>query len=187
MKDRFFYPLAILVVAAIIFYALSFKVDNAPSNADLYERAGADLEELFPSPGTTVVMVGPEDNRRAVLSAHMSRDVAPQSAGVFGTLGHVYEDNFGGAEIRITVRARRAQQSPSDVMELGYFTSGTGDSGWQEFILTDAYADYSFEFKPNAPTEKGNDYIGIWPDLEGKGGTVDVQSVRVERLRYAPI
>lgn len=183
MKDRFFYPLAMLIIGGMIAYAMSFSVDNTPINVDIYERQGIELEELFPSPGTTVYMGSFGEDSYAVLSAHMNRDIAVSSAGVFGTLGPAYESNFGGATIRIAVRAKQGEISPSPAMELGYFTSGVGDSEWQKFELLDEYADYSFDFTPNPPTEKGNDYIGIWPDPSGKGGTIDVQSVRVERLR----
>ena len=183
MKDIFFYPLAALVIAAMIAYALSFQVDNTPSNVDLYERQGAALEDFFPSPGTTSVMGGEGDNIYAVMSAHMSRDIAPPSAGVFGTLNTAFEDNFGGANIRITIRARQGEVTPSTAFELAYFTSEVGDSDWMPFELSRSFADYSFEFSPNKPQAKGNDYVGIWPDPSGKGGTIHVQSIKVERLR----
>ena len=183
MKDRVFYPLAILIVAAMIWLALSFQVDNAPANADIYLRSEAELEELFPSPGTTSVIENSGQGMVAKLSAHMSREIAPPSAGVFGTLGPVHEENFGGANIRITARARKAPQAPSSQFELGYFTSGVGDSEWQRFDLTNEFADYSFEFSPNPPLERGNDYVGIWPDPSGKGGSIELLLLKVERLR----
>jgi len=182
VKDRYFYPLATLFVAAMIWFALSFQVDNAPANADVYLRSGTELEELFPSPGTTIIMENSGQGVVAILSAHMSREIAPPSAGVFGTLGPVYESNFGGAKIRISARARKAPQSASSQFELGYFTSGVGDSDWQRFDLTDEFADYSFEFSPNPPQDKGNDYVGIWPDPSGKGGTIELMSLKVERV-----
>ena len=183
MKDRYFYPLAAIIIGAMIAYALSFKVDNRPSNVDLYERQGVELEEFFPSPGTTVLINGPTEDGFAVMSAHMSRDLAPPSAGVFVTLGPDYEGNFGGAKIRITVKAKMDPGVASRVMELGYFTAGAGDSEWQRFELTDEYADYSFDYTPNRPSGKGSDYVGIWPDPSGKGGQINVKAIKVERLR----
>lgn len=182
MKDRFFYPLAILIIGGMIAYALSFKADNTPSNVDIYERKGAELEALFPSPGTAAVISGGGEEVFAVLSAHMKREIAPPSAGVFGTLGPAYEQNFGEANIRITVRARSGENAPSAAMELGYFTTGVGDSGWKRFDLTESFADYSFDFTPNAPSGKGNDYVGIWPDPSGEGGEIYVTSIKVERI-----
>jgi len=67
-------------------------------------------------------------------------------------------------------------------MELGYFTTGVGDSGWKRFDLTESFADYSFDFTPNAPSGKGNDYVGIWPDPSGEGGEIYVTSIKVERI-----
>jgi len=117
MKDRFFYPLAILIIGGMIAYALSFKADNTPSNVDIYERKGAELEALFPSPGTAAVISG------------------------------------GGEEVFavITVRARSGENAPSAAMELGYFTTGVGDSGWKRFDLTESFADYSFDFTLTMP------------------------------------
>ncbi len=183
MKDRFFYPLAALVIFGMIAFALSLKTVTTPSNVDIYERQGVDLADLFPSPGTTVRLSESGDDIYAVLSAHMTREIAPPSSGVFGTLGPAYEANFGGADIVITVRARQSKTTPSTKMELGYFTTGVGDSGWKPFVLSNEFVDYSFEFSPNPPLDEGIDYVGIWPDPEGKGGMIDVQSVKVERLR----
>ncbi len=184
MKDWLFYPLAALIIGGMIYYALSFKVDNAPKNADIYERSGGALADLFPSPGTTIKM---PDNAAidnfATLAAHMTREIAPPSAGVFATLGPAYEANFGGAVVRVSVRARSGRVNPSPVMELGYFTDGAGDSGWQSFTLSPKFADYGFDFSPNLAADKGNDYIGIWPDPLGQGGTIEVQSVRVARVK----
>jgi len=78
----------------------------------------------------------------------------PPSSGVFGTLGPAYEANFGGATITITVRARQSKIAPSAKMELGYFTTGVGDSGWKPFELSNEYVDYSFEFSPNPPLSR---------------------------------
>ena len=183
MKDRYFYPLAAVIIGAMIAYALSFTVDTRPSNVDIFERQGADLDVLFPSPGTTVNLEVSSDMVYAKLSAHMNREIAPPSAGVFATLGPDYESNFGGATIRITVRAKAGETTPSATMELGYFTADVGSSGWRTFELADSYADYSFDYSPNKPSGKGNNYLGIWPDSSGQGSEVFVQSVKVERLR----
>ncbi len=184
MKDWLFYPLAALIIGGMIYYALSFKVDNAPKNIDIYERSGSALAGLFPSPGTT--LKAPSNaaaiDNFATLAAHMTREIAPPSAGVFATLGPAYETNFGGSTVRVSVRARSGRVNPSPVMELGYFTNGVGDSGWQKFTLTSKFSDYSFDFSPKIPTDKGNDYIGIWPDPTGHGGTIEVQSMRIERV-----
>lgn len=185
MKDMFFYPLASLVIGGMIYFALSFGGESGPENADIYSLDGDNLAALFPSPGTTLQLMGEVQNGGvyAVLAAHMTRAEAPPSAGVFGTLGPVYEKNFGEQTIRITVRARQGKANPALNFDIAYFTSGAGDSDWTTYTLTDQFKDYSFLFSPGKPqSKKGNDYIGIWPDPTGQQGTIEVMSVRVERV-----
>ncbi|MGB0907537.1 MAG: hypothetical protein ACPGVT_08590 [Maricaulaceae bacterium] len=185
MKDIFFYPLAALIIGGMVYFALSFGADDGPANADLYELSGDSLTALFPSPGTTMQLAsdGQNGGSYAVASSHMTRAEAPPSAGVFGTLGPAYEKNFGGQEIRITVRARYGRSNPALKFETAYFSSGAGDSEWQNYALTEKFADYSFLFTPGKPQgKKGNDYIGIWPDPTGQQGSIDIMSVRVERV-----
>lgn len=182
MKDRYFFPLAGLAVAGIVAYALSFEVNEAPVNADLYERSGPALEALFPSPGTTIKPPSEEAGSvtYAVLAAHMTQALAPPSAGVFATLGPSYEKNFAGRMIDITVRARAGQESPSPKMLMNYITPGVGQTGWQSFDLGDDFANYTLEFQPQKSPEITNHYLGIWPDIDGQGRTVEVESVKVE-------
>lgn len=185
MKDRYFYPFAAAVIAGMIYYALSFSVPSAPVDPDIYALSEDSLSELFPSPGTTVELAadGSGTVAYAVMGAQLRREDAPPSAGVFGTLGPVHEASFAEQDIRITVRARKGRVAPSSAFELAYFTAGVGDSAWQRFALGDEFSDHSFVFTPNAVQGKaGNDYIGIWPDPSGQKGSVDVLSVRVEKI-----
>jgi hypothetical protein len=176
------------MIAGIVAYALSFEVNEAPVNADLYQRSGAALEALFPSPGTTVRPPSAEAGAGsyAVLTAHMTQELAPPSAGVFATLGPAYEKNFAGQVIDITVRARAGQVNPSPKMLVNYITPGVGQTGWRAFDLGEDFTDYSLEFSPLKSPEVTNHYLGIWPDTEGQGRTVEVESVTVERRRQEP-
>lgn len=184
MKDMFFYPLAALLIGGMIYFALSLQVDNTPDNADIFVLEGEGLSQLFPSPGTTIKLSDTlvQSEKFVLLSAHMDRDLAPPSAGVFATLGSAYEASFGGSNIKITVRARQAAASPAAAMELGYFTDGSGDSEWQKMPLTAEYENYSFNFSPLPPKGDGNDYVGIWPDAKGEGGAIEVKRVSVEKI-----
>lgn len=184
MKDRFFYPLAALMIGGIIYYALSFSVAERPVDPNIYELSGADLSALFPSPGTTMQLANDSSGAvaYAVLGAHLARVDAPPSAGVFGTLGAVHERNFAGHPIRITLRARQGQFSKSTRFEMGYFTAGAGDSEWATFYVGTEFSDFSFVFTPAEAPLGGTDFIGIWPDESGAKGTIDVLSVRVEKI-----
>lgn len=185
MKDRYFYPLAALIIGAMIYAALSFGQQKAPIDPNRYELSGDRLAALFPSPGTTLELAIPSADgpaSHAVLAAHMRREEAPPSAGVFGTLGPEHEASFGGGDIRITVRARAAHSKPAEAMAVAYFSAGAGDSDWQKFTLTPEFTDHSFTYAPGQPSEKGNDYIGIWPDIAGLQGRIEVMSIRVEKI-----
>lgn len=188
MKDRFFFPLAAMVIAGMVAYALSFEVNEAPVNADLYERQGAGLSILFPSPGTTVKPpdIEASSENYAVLASHMSRDIAPPSAGVFATLGPAYERNFAGQTIDITVRARRGRENPSPRMDVNYITPGVGQTDWRTFELSEDFTDYTLEFSPVKSPDIINHYLGIWPDNSGNGKTVEIESVRVARRKPKP-
>ena len=57
---------------------------------------------------------------------------------------------------------------------------GGRGSGWITYELTNEFQDYSFDFTPNLPNPEGNQYVGIWPDVKGRGRTMDVKWVKVE-------
>ncbi len=185
MRDRVFYPLFVVVALAIIALALApglgrGKLNPAEIAKKGYVLQGADLQKLAAAPATLIRSVtGADGTALARLSTNIPRDLAPKSAGVFGTLGPNFEQAFGGRRIEISVTARSAPENPLDRFKLGYFTSGAGDSGWRDFVLTPKFKDYSFTFTPARPDKPGNDYIGIWPGDEGDGSQMDVKSIRI--------
>ncbi len=191
MRDRFFYPLLVLVIAGIIGLGLLpgirhtnlYPVDIV---AEGYLLEGADLQKLTAAPGTAISFVdGVADlPLLAVLSSNNPRRFAPASAGVFGTLGPNYEAGFGGHTLEITITARAGRAKPLDTFKAGYFTVGVGDSGWQNFTLSEDFADYKFTFKTNPPKgDPGNDFVGIWPGDAGTGETMELKSIRIEVLQ----
>ncbi|MGJ8562894.1 MAG: hypothetical protein ACSHXY_05015 [Alphaproteobacteria bacterium] len=183
MKDWQFYPIITAAIAALILYALSFaEYGNGPSGNNFVIK-GPSLNTLYAAEGVSFSIAGDPSNPSAyaVMSAHVSRANAPPSAGVFATLGPADEKRFAGQKLNITVRARTGRATPLASFDVGYFTAGAGDSGWKTFSLTDEFEDYSFTFTPGLPKgDPGNDYIGIWPDVEGKSLTVDVKSITVD-------
>jgi len=188
MKDRFFYPLAGVVIAGII--ALAFlpgKRESGPDKAkilmDGYALSGNDLTSLYASGGTDFTFTEGQGGEAAyaVLSSNLPRNMAPASAGVFATLSSDYEGAFAGKKLQITIRAKAAKDSPLEQFEAGYFTSGPGDSGWRAFTLTPKYKDYSFTFTPGTVTgPPGRDYVGIWPGVDGKKKRMLVRSFAIK-------
>ncbi|MCF6274334.1 MAG: hypothetical protein L3J05_01045 [Robiginitomaculum sp.] len=191
MRDRFFYPLLVLVIAGVIALGLLPGIRHTNLNpvdiiAEGYSLSGTDLQKLTAAPGTEINFVDGVGDLPllAVLSSNNPRRFAPASAGVFGTLGPNYEAAFGGHSLEITITARAGRTKPLDEFKAGYFTVGAGDSGWKNFTLSEDFADYSFTFKTNPPNGKpGNDFVGIWPGDEGKGDTMELKSISIEVLQ----
>ncbi len=187
MKDRFFYPLLVLVLVGILALALlpgtrHGNLSPEDISREGYTLSGPDLQKLTAAPGTEVRFVDGVDERPllAVLLSNNPRKFAPASAGVFGTLGPNYEAGFGGRKLEITITARSGREKPLAEFKAGYFTVGTGDSGWQNFKLGDKFEDYSFTFKTNPPQGKpANDFVGIWPGEDGKSETMELKSIKI--------
>ncbi len=189
MQDRFFYPLLILGVALIVIVAMLPSCRDDLSEAEIisqgYVVEGEDLALTQASPGTTVVFTGKTAREPAFVTAaaHLSRDAAPASAGVFAPLGADYEQAFAGRTLRMTLTARQGSANPTGKFQMGYFTSGPGDSGWKSFGLTPNFQDYSFTFTPPLPiAEPDLDYFGVWPDEKGDQREMDISRFKVEVL-----
>ena len=188
MSDRFFYPFFILLCAAIIVGALfaggGLRADAPDIDpiSDGFVLEGESLRRLVQPLGATVDFAADSEGNTAyaVLAAHMTREDAPPSAGIFAELSSVYEAAYGGRTITVTVRARQGQDNPSEQFSIAYYTAGVGSSQPQYYVLTEDFTDYSFTYRPRPPSgEPGSDYVGIWPDLTGLSKTMDVEKVSV--------
>jgi len=188
MRDMFFFPLAALFVAGIIYFALNAGGEaETRSDAEVlqngYVMSGPDFVALTASPGTNFIAPDVEtgEPNYAVLSAQMAREKAQASIGVFATLGPQYEKVFAERNIEITVRARKSDSQPSGSFEAGYYTLDAGSSGWKTFELTDNFEDYMFNFRPGLPQDEAEiDYLGIWPSPKGENKSIDVERITVK-------
>jgi len=189
LKDRFFYPLALALIAAMIWFALSLSkaIDLTDETIwrDGFTTQGDKLITLTASPGTKYDFIGETPAAPAYITAftEIPRKTAPPSAGVFAALSSDYERAFAGQKLRITIRARQGRNNPLKEFDMGYFTAGTGDSGWRRKVLADEWKDYTLEFTPGL--RKGDpdiDYFGFWPGEEGEQKTMDIQFLKIDVL-----
>jgi len=188
MRDLFFFPLAALFVAGMIYFALSMGGETETrSDADVlrdgYVLSGLDFSALTAAAGTNFIV--PDETQinvnYVVMSAQVPREGGPASLGVFATLGPQYEKVFADRTIEITVRARQGQVNPSESFEMGYYTLDAGASGWKEFEITENFEDYAFRFKPGLPQDEAEiDYLGIWPSPSGESKSIDVERITVK-------
>ena len=119
MSDRFFYPFFILLCAAIVVGALfaggGLRADapDVDPISDGFVLEGESLRRLVQPLGATLDFATDSEGNTAyaVLAAHMTREDAPPSAGIFAELSSVYEAAYGGRTLTVTVRARQGQET----------------------------------------------------------------------------
>lgn len=189
LKDRYFYPLAIALIAGIIWYALSQGQHEKLTPAHILENGyiieKENLAKLNASPGTSCDFVKETAQEAAyvILKSNIARENTPPSVGVFAPLGPTLETVFAERNLRITVRARQGKNNPLSEFDIRYFTADVGDSGWQRKTLTPKWENYVIKFSPKAPVNnEGIDYLGIWPGEKGDGKTMDIQFIKIDVL-----
>ncbi len=183
MKDWQFYPLAMALTGAMIWFALSLADHTETPQSSVFVVEGRTLSTLFAAEGTSYSIASDtlNPNAYAVLSAHVSRENAPPSAGVFVTLSPAYRALYATQPLKVTIMARKGRASPLENFDVAYLSTDKGSSGWQTFELTNAFEAFSFVFTPQAPqSEGGSDYVGFWPDVDGKSRTMDLKWIRVQ-------
>lgn len=193
MPDKIFYPFIVVFIAAMILFALSFGFkasDNPMLKLDPEETGfvvqGESLQSVVGSPGTTVQLARDSDGNITYVTAaaHVLRKDAPPSAGVFAELSSLFESGFAEKPLEVKVRARKSADNPSETFEFRYYTASVGDSQSRYFELTDEFQDYVFEFTPKAPKgDPGIDYVGVWPDIEGKSRAMDISLFSVKIIK----
>ena len=186
LKDRYFYPLAITLIAVMIWFALSAsKHDELTLEkiiSDGYITQGEDLKLLTASRGMSYAYLEKteKDPERVILKTNVAlKDAA--SAGIFASLGPEYESAFANRNLNITIRARQGRTNPLSHFYMGYFTADVGDSGWFRQSLTQDWQNYKIEFTPKTPVNgQGIDYLGVWPGEKGTSDTMEIQSMKID-------
>lgn len=186
LKDRYFYPLAALIVAAMVAFALSFGERIDLTDREIwqagYTMSGEDLVRLTAQPGTQAVFVAAAGGEPAYarLTSTAARDSLPAGPGVFAPLGPQYERAFATHKLRMTVTARASRTNPLETFDIGYFSDGAGDSGWERHTLASDWSNYVLEFRPGALTARqGLDHASIWPGETAELLNVDIKEIRV--------
>jgi len=187
LKDQYFYPLAALLTAVMIIFALSFGENSKLTEKEILENGyvmeGADLALLAQQPGTQAIFIAPirAEPAYAQLTSTAARDNLPPGPGVFAPLGPEYERVFATRRLKMTITARASRVSPLAKFDMGYFSAGSGDSGWKPRILSREWSDYIMEFRPGELNEsQGLDHFSIWPGRTAEALSMDVLRMRVE-------
>ncbi|MCP2679035.1 hypothetical protein NHF45_05785 [Maricaulaceae bacterium NA33B04] len=189
LSDRFFLPLFVLVCAGLIYLALEFRPagDDAVMTNDRLVFEGAALAQLIPGPGTSSAF-DPAATGGPVARASADSSLAAagnQSAGVGALVPPEFEAAVVGRDIEVSITLRAEDPSHTQVA-MGYFVVGGGDTGWLRREIPDdgSAIVLTHTIPADAPTGN-NDWVGLWPDLEGAGRTVLVERIAVRILPEA--
>lgn len=187
VRDRIFYPFAVLAVVLILYLAIRPGFVKTGTDLETILRdglivSGNDLKTLALAPGTVAEFSKDANGQTiAVLSTNIARNMVSPSAGVFVILGPRFKKAFAGRKLRLTLRARSSSIDPLNSFDMAYFALGGGRTGWKRFTLTDRFEDYILTFRPAVVTDGPNtDYFGVWPGQDGNNAKMDVQSFRIE-------
>ncbi len=193
MADRVFYPLVILIACGLIAAALApgparqreARQELAGAGDSVVAR-GATLNNLQTGDGIGFEP-GPDEDGPGYIRARASKpsDVPPLSAGLFLSLSPAQERALAGRPLRVSVVARARGANPAEQFKFGYFVADERkDSGWETFTPTPNFETYSFTFTPEGKTGEPNpDYVGLWPDADGEGRTLDIAQIAVRPAR----
>lgn len=187
LKDIFFYPLAALIMGALVYGALSFADYEVLTpeiiRAQGFTVEGENLTTLTAAPGTNFEYIAETSNHpaHARLVTTLARDVAPPSQGIFAVLNPDYELAFTKRRLRLTITARSSVKNGLSDFDMSYFTVNSGATGWKRKKLSPQWADYVLEFKSGTVKGDGDlSYFAMWPGVTGEPLTMDVARMHVE-------
>lgn len=184
MKDWLFYPLSILTVFAMIFFALSFG--ESTSGFDVSKGwviEGEALQELTVSPGAKLEiatnLVNPE--MHAVMSSFVELQNA-RSAGIFTSIPPRFQMEFFGYPLLFSIEAKAGSNNPVGTFNAAFFSQKTA-SRWREFEVSNEFETYTFIFTPkDLDIADRYAYFGIWPDAKGEDRTLAVRKMSIKRV-----
>jgi hypothetical protein len=193
MSDKLFFPLAFLVAAAFVLFALNplatrpltGPVSGGNRDAEDITVTGTELHR-FVSGNLGRIEISPADGGGDPV-VHISR-LAEQVydnpvSGPHLVLAEDVEYALEHREIEVIVEARATGAFPASQFQIDYMAKPGDESGWKTFDLTPQFASYSLHYKtPPRGDAQGYDYVGVRPVAPDKRRTMEVRSVRIHAL-----
>ena len=183
LPDWGFFPIMALLAAGLIMLGLAIRPAGSDPTlqGDRLEYRGPALANFIAGPGTQVAFVpdypgGPVARMGATASVE-----ARNSAGVGLVVPDEFEARAAGRRIRVEAELRGIDDT-LDRTGLAYYTVGPGDSGVREVPVSDQFETVAFEWTVPESEPNGREWVGLWPDLEGRGRQILVRRVSVEIL-----
>lgn len=185
LPDWAFYPISAIVAGGMIAGALAFgdvsrrTPEQIRAEGLVYE--GDTLNAVATGNGLEAALLADGDNAFLRISAARGPFDGMQSAGAFFALSPDELEALEGHRVRVTVRARSADEQPAEGVRFNLFLPGIGQDGWTRHTLGEDFEDITFDISP--PTCSWDyGYIGIWPDWDFERNTVDIRRVELVAL-----
>jgi hypothetical protein len=192
MRDRIFFPLTGLLVLGMVFLAMLPGIGRLPTgsvagdgvNYDRIVIDGAYLNKVIAGgDARTKILRTPEGVYLLQIEADAGALADAPELGPHFRLAPDIELQMSGRKIRVTVRARPADDQGATELQANYSAGRVGESGWQVLALKPGFTDLSFEYQvPVMTGEQGVDYLAIRPVVPAKRRGLLVERVTLERL-----
>jgi len=192
MRDRIFFPLAGLLVILMVFVALQPGIGRLPTGAVAgdgvnYDRIvveGRHLNKVIAGgDARTGLLRTPESGYLLQIRVEALALAGAPELGPHFRLAPDIEVQFSGRKIRVTVRARPADDKGAMELQVNYSAGRVGESGWQKFALQPGFTDFAFEYDvPVATGEQGVDYLAVRPVVPEKERGVLIERITIDRL-----
>lgn len=128
----------------------------APTPVNYVAWADVPTEAIWSKPGVSYAVA---DGVAVVSNVAEDAESTGWTGGVSVRLSPAQEAAASGHTVKVTVRA--FSPDPGAILGVAYSTAEVGNSGWQQFPLTTAPADYTIGYDV-APMKEGNgDFIGF--------------------------
>ena len=195
MKDRFFFPLALLLAAALVMIAMVPALGRLPTGAIgcssvNYKQCvieGVDLNRAVAGGDADLQLLNGNTRLRITAAAGALQDDPEQNPHF--RLASDIEVQFSGFEVEVEIVASPAADAGAMDMQANYRAGRVGESGWIDFKLLPGLNSYSFNY--NVPLtvsdERGFDYFAIRPAVPDKTRAIEIERITFTRLkRHTP-
>ncbi|PKP81306.1 MAG: hypothetical protein CVT79_11650 [Alphaproteobacteria bacterium HGW-Alphaproteobacteria-18] len=191
MRDKFFFPLAVILTVMMVLLALQPGIGRLPTGAIAgdglnYNRIvieGPYLNKIIAGGDARAQLIREDKTYYLYIEAAADALSAAPELGPHFRLAADIEVQFSGRRVRVTALVRPADTRGAQQAELNYSAGRVGDSGWQVLDLQPGFSEISFEYDvPVHQGEQGVDYIAIRPVVPDKSRAIIVERIVLERL-----
>ncbi|MFN4183143.1 MAG: hypothetical protein ACK4M6_00030 [Hyphomonas sp.] len=191
MRDKFFFPIAVILTVLMVFLALQPGVGRLPTGAIAGDGLnynhivieGPYLNKIIAGGDARAQLIREDKSYYLYIEAAADALAAAPELGPHFRLAADIEVQFSGRRVRVTALVRPADTRGAQQVEVNYSAGRVGDSGWQVLDLQPGFSEVSFEYDvPLHQGEQGVDYIAIRPVVPDKSRAIIVERIVLERL-----